>query len=224
MTWLMCVCLLTALHAAEPARAPVALVAQPPVIDGKLDDPCWEGLTPLTTFTHGDGTGASRSARLLIAQDAHGLYLAAKAFDDPASLLHPRMHATQHDAAALRDDESFEFSFDPEGDGHHLYRLAISLAGVNWDAFDTDGQLDTGWEPDYEFALHWADKFWTVELSLPWEAFNRSPNFGFEWGFGACHTRGRAKEKLCWAGVGGRLTNLGQFKPKAPAAAAPPPK
>ena len=63
-------------------------VGTPPVIDGRLEDPCWKTLPRLTEFYSGDGKGlTSRKTIGWFGHDDTNLYIAAQCLEpDPDSM------------------------------------------------------------------------------------------------------------------------------------------
>lgn len=160
--------------------------AQPPRIDGNLDDPCWQAAPWTADFVDIEGDRKPRPAfrtQAKLAWDDSHLYIAAR-------LEEPRVWATltAHDAVIFRDND-FEVFIDPDGDNHNYFEFEINALNTGWDLFlnrpyQAGGKADNGWEiPGLRTAVHVegtlndpsdTDRGWTVELAFPWTAFTRS--------------------------------------------------
>ena len=105
---------------------------EPPVIDGRLDEPAWQ--TAAWTENFMDIEGPSRPApkfrtRAKMLWDSNNLYVGAE-IEEPdvwATL-------TEHDSVIYHDND-FEVFIDPDGDTHEYYELEINALGTVWDLF-----------------------------------------------------------------------------------------
>lgn len=161
--------------------------AQPPVIDGKLDDACWQAAPWTADFVDIEGDRKPRPAfrtQARIAWDHRYLYIAAR-LEEP----HVWATLTAHDSVIFRDND-FEVFIDPDGDSHNYFEFEINALNTGWDLFlnrpyQALGKADNSWEiPGLRTAVHVdgtlndpsdTDRGWTVELAFPWDGFHRSP-------------------------------------------------
>jgi len=170
-----------------PRSYVAARAATPPTIDGTLDDPAWQ-TTPWTADfvdIEGDARPAPthRTRAKMLWDDEH-LYIAAQ-------LDEPDVWATirDHDAVIFQDND-FEVFIDPDGDNHHYYEFEINALNTGWDLFLAKPYKDGGKADDaFELAgLRTAvavqgtlndprdtDRGWSVEIAIPWKAFDRPP-------------------------------------------------
>jgi len=170
----------------QPRRYECSWTAQAPLVDGRLDDPCWEEAPWTEAFVDIRG-GAwpepvlPTRARLLW-DDIH-LHVAAE-------LREPDLWATYdlHDMVIYHEHD-FELFLDPDGDNHHYYELEINALGTVWDLLLTAPYRDQGCAVDSwgipgllsAVALQGTlnnpsdrDHGWTVELSLPWSVLEET--------------------------------------------------
>jgi hypothetical protein len=184
-------------RADEPLHYRAPLAASPPRIDGRLDDAAWT-LAPWTTdFV--DIEGAGRPPPLLrtrarILWDRRYLYVAAE-------LEEPHVWATlmERDAVIFHDDD-FEVFLDPDPTRPGYYELEVNALGTVWDLrltrpYREGGRAIDRW--DIGGLLHAVgvrgtrndpsdtDRGWSVELALPWAAFEeaggKAPRPGSTW-------------------------------------------
>ncbi|QEH35144.1 hypothetical protein OJF2_36890 [Aquisphaera giovannonii] len=171
----------------------------PIVIDGKLDDPAWQGAPWTEPFEdiEGDVRPKPRFAtRAKMLWDDQYLYVAAK-LDEP----HVWGTLTKHDSVIFQDND-FEIFLDPDGDNHEYYELEINALNTEWDLYlpkpyRNGGPAVDAWEvPGLKTGVHVEgtindprdeDKGWTVEFALPWKVLGEHahrpapPKDGDQW-------------------------------------------
>ena len=156
-------------------------------IDGRLDEPAWQGApwTKLFVDIEGDKKPRPRYAtRAKMTWDETYFYIAAE-------MEEPDLWATydKHDMVIFHEHD-FEVFFDPDGDTLNYFEFEINVLNTGWDLFlpkpyRHGGKADNGWEiPGLRTAVHARgtindprdrDEGWTVEMAFPWPAFNRGP-------------------------------------------------
>lgn len=161
--------------------------AQPPKIDGKLDDAAWQAAPWTADFIDIEGEAKPAPVyrtRAKILWDATYLYIGAE-LEEP----NVRGTLTQHDSVIFHDND-FEVFVDPDGDNHNYFEFEINALNTGWDLFLSKpylagGKADNSWEiPGLKSAI-WVDgtlnnpndtdRGWTVELAIPWKAFTKTP-------------------------------------------------
>lgn len=117
---------------AQPLGVNVPYTETPPVIDGRVEEACWQDATKLTPFVdiQGDSQPAPRygtDVRLL--WDDTYFYVAG-------ILQEPNVQAslTKHDSIVYHDND-FEIFIDPDGDGHNYYEIEINATNTIFDLF-----------------------------------------------------------------------------------------
>ncbi|MBM4038946.1 MAG: hypothetical protein FJ290_10575 [Planctomycetes bacterium] len=179
----------------KPPTLKVSRVTKPPKIDGVLDDPAWREASGASGFRQTHGEQPAAVTRLYVGQDDAALYLAVECFDTPEAIAKLRADVIKHDGEGLYLDDDVEFFLDPTGERKSYYQIMANCRGVTWDAFHpSTANPDLAWEPKYHLSVHIAKECWTVELALPWAAFDRTPKLGPDWAFNVL--RGRQREKL----------------------------
>jgi len=171
--------------------------AEPPKLDGKLDDRCWRDAKPITDFA-AFWIGESRpGTRAMLAWDDDYLYYAGEMTD--AELRASGKNRNDH----LWEGDVFELFFKPHDDRPAYYEFqANPLATVFEVAFPKRGPLGHAFsqEPvlgnEAVVALRGTldrpgdvDEGWTVEGRIPWKAFAATggkPKPGDSWKFAIC--------------------------------------
>lgn len=173
--------------------------ANPPVIDGKLDEPAWKMAAWTEEFVDIEGELKPKprfrtQAKML--WDENYFYIGAE-------LEEPDVWATltKRDSIIFYDND-FEVFIDPDGDTHLYYELEMNALGTEWDLFLVKPYRDGG------SAVHsWdilgmktrvfvdgtlnrpgdKDKGWSVEIAMPWEVLKecapgkKPPVAGDQW-------------------------------------------
>ncbi len=116
--------------------------------------------------------------------DQEYLYIAA-------DMEEPNLWATydKHDMVIFHEHD-FEVFLDPDGDGLHYFEFEMNAKNTGWDLYlpkpyKDGGKADDGWEiPGLKTAVHLRgtlnnpqdkDRGWSLEIAIPWTAFNRGP-------------------------------------------------
>ena len=176
-------------------------VAQPPVIDGKLDDRCWQTAPVLTNFTQVlpvEGAAPTERTEVRIVYDRDNLYIGVRCFDrEPAKIIAKQM---QHDSFFQSDDTvkiAFD-TFDRQRDG---YFFAVNPAGARTEGLienfnDEDPLWDTVWD-----ARTCVDaQGWTAEFVIPFSSLSFDPGHD-HWGFNIERVIRRKQEIVRWTSL-----------------------
>jgi hypothetical protein len=183
-------------------------VADPPKIDGRLDDSAWKEAAVATDFRLANGDVPKGRARLLVAQDAKNLYVAVECFEDEAALKALRTRIAEHDGDEIWTDDVVELFLDPMNRRQAYYEIIVSARGTTWDAWHAvPNHPDKSWEPRYAAAVKVGKTSWAAEFALPWSMFDRTANSESAWAFNVLHFRPAAQELLFWSPVFSRTAH-----------------
>ena len=139
----------------------------PITVDGRLDEPDWEGAAPARGFTQDEpfeGRPAMEETEVRILYDSGNLYIGARMYDSDTSRIARQL--TRRDTTG-RAAEYFEFSLDPNRDRTTGYRFRATAAGVQGDHYlydDTSG--DSSWNAVWESATTEDEDGWTAEEAV----------------------------------------------------------
>lgn len=172
--------------------------AKPPVLDGKLDDRCWQDAAAITQFaSYWQNKTPRPGTRAYLVWDDEALYYGGTLTD--AEL---RSHGT-HRNDTLWDGDVFEMFFKPSATSPEYYEFQANPRALVFECFfpkrgvyprdmrqapvlgnkavvRLDGTLDHPGDRDTS---------WTVEGRIPWTAFQSTggkPKPGDEWRFALC--------------------------------------
>jgi Domain of unknown function (DUF5916)/Carbohydrate family 9 binding domain-like len=156
--------------APSPPAATTAMAAramQPPVIDGRGDDPAWRGAVPITAFKDwqpNEGAEPRFRTEARIVYDAANLYVFIRAFDP-----HPDSIAR---LLARRDSwpptDKLAVMVDSYHDRRTAWEFWVNPSGVKNDAaVYNDGEEDTAWDGVWDVATRIDSLGWTAEFRIP---------------------------------------------------------
>ncbi|MBI4888435.1 MAG: carbohydrate binding family 9 domain-containing protein [Acidobacteria bacterium] len=120
-----------------------ARAAEPPRIDGRLDDPIWRGAARLNRFVQqrpAEGAPATEETEVFIAYDPQTLYIAVHAHYSDRRLI--RANRVDRDQSA--GDDMVRMYFDPFLDQQRAYVFAVNAYGVQNDAVLNSGETIAG--------------------------------------------------------------------------------
>ena len=162
----------------------------PPVIDGKLDDPCWREAAEYTAsyeyFKSNPGPGKLRNS-FRIVYDRRGLYLAIIHYEPNVKMI--RKSITNRDNPDLWTDDCAEIYIDPQGQGIGFCKFTVNALGTVADELRLDGNV-TRHDWDAVGAVvqtRIESDRWTIEGFFPWEDLGARAKPGDIWRF--CHVR-----------------------------------
>ncbi|MGC8639151.1 MAG: carbohydrate-binding family 9-like protein [Isosphaeraceae bacterium] len=193
----------TTLPAAGPEQDMVTRQAvcrwaeKPPVLDGKLDDPCWKHAAVIDRFASFWTKTPRAGTKAYLVWDDEAIYYAGTMSDTEVKAFGTHRNDTLWDGDVFElflkpsadRPEYFEFQANPRG---LIFEMAFVKRGQSQDPFNksrvlgnhavvaVDGTLD---HPDDK------DRGWTVEGRIPWSACalaGGKPKAGDSWLFAIC--------------------------------------
>ncbi len=201
------------------AEVRIGRVSQPPVIDGKLDDPCWSNTVEIAPFILlKQKEFAREQTRAYIAYDEQNLYVA---FRCEASCLDPANNQlAEFKTGAGRDSDQI-FNNDcvlvllcpDEKRNDVYYEIGVNGAGIVNDAkcvapnYWGEGARDKAWNYGGQVAVKtysdtWGGDrgkaYWVVEFSVPLAAFGPMPRPGTTWRVCLGRLEQRDHERSVW--------------------------
>ncbi len=146
-------------------------VADPPEIDGVLDEPIWQQIEPITGFRQRwpvDGAPASERTEVRIAYDGRAIYFAMIMFDSEPERILANIH---HRGGRLDKDDVILIGLDTYHDRKSAYIFEVNPLGTQDDAHFTNEALtfpdDWAWEGVYESEGRITDRGWELEVAIP---------------------------------------------------------
>ena len=144
-------------------------VARPPVVDGRMDDPCWTRAPAYSDFTAlGKGT-PKYVTRFRTVRHGSRLYVGVECFEDPGLIV---THTRVRDENVWTED-SIEFFLNKLTDTELTQRcqVIVNPKGNLFDYFDGTDK----WDGDIPVAARIDKDRWTFEFSIPLDAIGIDP-------------------------------------------------
>jgi hypothetical protein len=171
--------------------------SKPPVLDGKLDDPCWQEAKVIDHFASYWNKTPRSGMRAFLVWDDEAIYYAGTMADAEV-----RAFGTQRNDTLWEGDvfelflkpsterpEYFEFQGNPRG---VVFEMAFSKRGEHPVPFSRGPVLGTKAVAAVDGTLDHpgdTDRGWTIEGRIPWTAFaltGAKPKPGDSWLFAIC--------------------------------------
>lgn len=165
---------------------PVRLIAEAPVLDGRLDDACWEDAPVSSThyvYWNPDPDLAQIRNDLRLVYGERGVYAAVVNHEQKMDQL--RATRTTRDDPALWKDDSIGLDFDPAANGVGYVHFTVSCLGAKRDYRRIDAAVtDEEWSGEqWQAAIGKTDAAWTVEAFFPWSELGKTASPGDVWMF-----------------------------------------
>jgi hypothetical protein len=188
-------------------------VCQPPILDGRLDDPAWSVAAAVSLVDTMNGGPVDRLTVARMCWDDENLYVAFRCSSPDI-----KGSVTDHDGPIYLEDAA-ELFVDPDGDLKSYTELDLSPGNV---AFDADFRPDIGQGLGSESSTAWTcagyrsataidgtlndssdrDRCWTAEMAIPFQAIGeKTPVPGQTWraNLYRSYMRPRPSELQAWS-------------------------
>jgi hypothetical protein len=171
--------------------------AEPPTIDGRLDEDVWHKAAVLDDFYQtepGDNVRPSHPTEVRIGYDARFLYIGIRAIDQPGQV---------RSTVARRDDLSgndyVAVWLDTFNDRRRAYVLLFNPLGIQGDGVFTEGQgIDFSVDVVMQSKGRVTDDGYTVEVAVPFTSLRYEAGPGKRWGVHVLRTVRHLDEWDTW--------------------------
>lgn len=211
-------------------RLEIRRVAEPPTLDGRLDDEAWREATKVTEFTQynpREDVPASEQTEVWLGYDARAIYVAIYAHYSDIAL----MRANRADRDRAGRDDKVSIYFDTFLDQQRAYRFSVNGYGVQGDAILNAGGgrgggpgggpggggpgmgrgEDESWDALFHTAGGPVEDGWIVEMAIPFKSLRYPPpRDGDEhrWGLQITRSIESKDEDVAWAPISRRVEGL----------------
>ncbi len=194
-------CLDPAPAESRPDKRPmlqVPVTDSKPVVDGKLDEPCWKDAARTGPLEVTRGQPATSTTEAFILRDADHLYVAVRC---------ARKDAAQREVKPgepVKEAEYVELLIDSNGDGNSYYLIRItSENGSTVCSYHehTPPWSDRTWQPQFKSAAATDAGAWVAEFALPLNIFLKNKTLASQIGFNIRRSVMPAAETHCWGGT-----------------------
>ncbi|HET9004617.1 MAG TPA: DUF5916 domain-containing protein [Gemmatimonadaceae bacterium] len=191
---------LPAQQATGPNVAPATAIRadRAPVIDGREDDPVWQG-APATSefleFKPNEGKAPRFRTEFKAAYDERNLYVFVRAFDPhPDSIM---TALTRRDVRGPSDQ--LKVMIDSYDDRLSGFEFAVNPVGVKRDyAMYNDRDEDETWDGIWDVGTRIDSTGWTAEFRIPFSQLRYANSESHTFGFGIWRDIERYKERTSW--------------------------
>lgn len=182
------------------ARPAVAMpVSKAPVIDGKLDDKCWNN--PASVLFDPDGIPSKIEATdFYFAYDSKNLYVAARCRESKIDSIQAKI--TKNDGAVYGED-CVGFYFQPNTQIDTAYQLYFNPIGTIFDQKIYRGHFgyffgNKTWDGKYTVKTSRDKDCWYVEAKIPLAQYRANGTSGQTWGVNFLRKQKRLKASADW--------------------------
>ena len=172
-----------AIDTLSPKSYVAQYVLNPPKIDGVIDSLEWESIEWSDSFIDIESTQVPRyETKMKMSWDKDYLYMMAQLYDD-----HIWGYLKQRDTVIFYNND-FEIFIDHNGDTHNYAEIELNALNTVWDLFIdkpylNGAKVDNDWDIDGLLTGVYVDgsindfsdkdRFWTVEIGIPWKSLKR---------------------------------------------------
>ncbi len=166
-----------------PPVATARRIAVAPRLDGRLDDPVWQEVEPITALVQNEpdeGQPVSERTEVRIAYDGDAVYVAARMYDREPHLI--RSELARRDNISSSDE--LWVAFDSWFDHRSAFAFGVNPAGVRADMFSEGDNTygDEGWDPVWDVHTTRDSLGWTAEMRIPFSQLRYATDREQVWG------------------------------------------
>ncbi len=197
---------------------------KPPVIDGYINDDCWQGISVAGGFKsfepYNDGRNAKQKTEVKVVYDDMAVYFAAMMYDTaPDSIL------KEFGERDFRDGNTdiIAISLQTFDDGLNALSFWLTAAGVQIDIKITGEDMDPSWDAVWKGEVQILENGWSAEFRIPYSALRFPKTKEQKWGLNIWRSIRRYREWSTWQFVDkkkglttpqvGLLTGIKNVKP-----------
>jgi hypothetical protein len=147
-------------------------IAEPIVIDGRLDEPSYQRVVAIADFVQQEpeeGEAVTEKTEVWLFFDDRNVYVSARCWDS-----HPERQVAnemRRDGQGTNDNESFAVVFDTFFDRRNGFLFQTALAGGLFDGYITDERdMNRDWNTVWDARTARFDEGWTVEMAIPFKS------------------------------------------------------
>ena len=208
---------------AAPKKSITAVrTAEPPRIDGELDDEAWITAPVAGEFIQYSpfsGKPSSQQTEVRILYDDDALYIGAKMFDtDPGQIFR---ELGQRDSDRGLNADQFSIEISPFNDGINGASFKVSASGVQTDKIPRSeggmgGRNNTSWDAVWFSKVSIVEDGWIAEFKIPYSAIRFPKKDVQTWGINFWREIRRNREMSSWnfvnREIGTTFNHLGELK------------
>ncbi len=190
---------------AGPPSIPAIKVTESPVIDGLLDDACWQQASHMEGFWREriDAPEHERTEAWLC-YDSQAIYVAFRCHDSQPSAMRSRQKKRQ---GKMGTDDQVQFWLDVENTGQNFYSFRVNPAGTQYDQVPGGTSEKIEWKGDWRAATSIDEGGWSAEMEIPFSIL-RYPEGQDCFRFDFARYLGREEERSLWPACFARVFDM----------------
>jgi hypothetical protein len=144
-------------------------VDKPPVIDGVLDDACWNRNPDAVEFWYAEaGVRAKESTKTWICYDEKNIYVAFHCYDSQPDKIAAQQKKR---GGSLGTDDWVALEVDPWHAHRSIYWFDVNPCGTQLENLPGSGGTKIEWLGDWRANARIDSTGWTAEMAVPWSVF-----------------------------------------------------
>jgi len=180
----------------------------PPVIDGKLDEACWElgeWQSGYRQFVPVHNAQPSCNTEIKVLYDSKNLFVGIRSYDDIEKITR---------RLGRRDNylgDMVGIQLDSYHDRRSAYEFVVTAAGQKMDMWISNDDMDLNWDAVWYVKVAFEEDAWTAEFQIPLSQLRYSSSDDQVWGFASWRYINRLQQESHWKllandGTGGVYT------------------
>ena len=188
-----------------PDRVTAVFAAEPPRVDGRLDDAIWQVIAPITAFKQvwpHEGQPPTEYSEVRIAYNRDFLFFAFTFRDRQPHLI--RAKNLERGGRNDRDDHAY-IALDTYLDKRNSYLFEMNALGTQDDATIVDEGLTLdsfSWNAVFRSETVIDEQGWTMEVSIPFRQLRFPKHEELRFGLMLSRTINRKNERVIWPEIG----------------------
>lgn len=169
----------------------------PPIIDGCIDDKCWNESPVITDFiSHKTQQVASDQTIVKILYSDTHIYLSAECFESDIE----ELIATERKYdRKLWAEDNFEVQFDTLNDSRSRYVFVVNPIGTRFDARVSVFGWNSSWDCDWDVVCVETQESWIVEMAIPLDELLLVTGDDITWGINFHRSDKSSQEDSTWS-------------------------
>ena len=198
------VCFLLASFTANSQTIEAVRFQVSPVIDGRLNDSCWQQAARVDKFKVAElETTVPDKTEAYLGFDDEALYVGFRCVQEEASII---ANQTRRDGSFQYDDHVAVY-LDTYRDQLRSYCFAVSPLGTQQD----DKQGDLGWDGEWFTAAIIESSVWSIEMKIPFDILDLPRSAKQTWGLNLVRRHQSLERTSIWADTGVNVSDANQF-------------
>ncbi|MFA6102888.1 MAG: sugar-binding protein [Victivallaceae bacterium] len=181
-----------------------------PVLNGNLDDSCWQNSIEIAPFILADGIAQPNEQTVAYCTyDDNNLYVAFKCFDnnlnpDLAMSHKIKTQIKEPDSSSLWQDDCVELFIQPD-DSADYFHFIVNAAGVGC---DIKNLKDVSWNSGFKIAGSRTSSYWVIEMAIPLQSLtSKKIDVASKWRINFCREQKAYNEDSAWSPTCGSFLN-----------------